>query len=247
MLHAILSSKSGRLHSGDAVTKWRDIFRGSEDLITATVIERLSYLSGATAWSVLTKALGNTLSDFRIAELVEIEFWPMWEHESRKFGVEPDVFMQFDLGDPVKRYHLIVESKFWGNSQSTSQWAYQLSAYDQLLQSEEIDSADSVVYIAIGGANDSDLWRQHMLAELDKEELFQTANITNLSFGMIGWMELVKACVVTKPSSPEEARILKDMIKGLGLYGYSYIKTPNQLESMKPIQNAEQALALLAM
>ena len=220
MLHAILSSKSGRLRSGDTVTKWRDVFRNSEDLITATILERLSYLSGVTAWSILRKALGNTLVNFRVAKLVEIEFWPMWEHEDRKLGVEPDVFMQFDLGDPVKRYHLIIESKFWGNSQDVNQWAYQLSAYGQLLQTEELEPADSVVYFGIGGVKNSVLWRERMLAELDEEEHFQAANIENLSFGMIGWMELVKACVETNHSSPEEERILNDMIKGLGLYGY---------------------------
>ncbi|WP_286698103.1 hypothetical protein [Sulfitobacter sp. TMED3] len=247
MLHAILSSKSGRIHSGDTVTKWRDIFRGSEDLITATVIERLSYLSGPTAWSILRKASGNMLDDFRVGELVEIEFWPMWEHQERKLGVEPDVFMQFDLGDPVKRYHLIVESKFWGNSQDVNQWAYQLSAYGQLLQSEELQPADSVVYLAIGGVKNSMLWRENMLAELGKEKRFQAANIEKLSFGMIGWMELVKACCETNHSSPEEKRILKDMIKGLGLYGYSYIETPRQLEAIKPLRTAEQTLALLSM
>ncbi|MBU2983474.1 hypothetical protein KO498_16835 [Lentibacter algarum] len=245
MLHAILSSKAGRLHSSEDSVRWRDIFKGSEDLITATLFERLAYLSGPTAWALLRAAMGGHGDTFRMAELAELEFWPMWPHKARTMGVEPDVFLQFDLGDPAQRFHVIVESKFAGNGQSSEQWAVQLSAYAQLL-SEDLTAADHVVYLAIDGISKGEQWQKDMLEAVKAHPLVQEANVENVSFEMCDWKDLAKACATTKPATPQERRILGDMTKALGLFGYHHVIRPKQLEDMKPLATVEQSLAMLS-
>lgn len=112
MLNAILNSKSGRLNAADEQSiRWRDLFRGSEDLVTSTIFERLSYLPALTAWSLLAVAAGGQLTAYRMADLAEMEFWPFWDADDRVRGVEPDVFIRIELGDPGRSVQIIVEAK----------------------------------------------------------------------------------------------------------------------------------------
>lgn len=72
-------------------------------MLTASVFERLSYLPGADLWSILHTAFPD-LPPYRVAELKEIIFWPRWKDiESDGGQVEPDVIMDFELGDAELR------------------------------------------------------------------------------------------------------------------------------------------------
>ena len=52
MLSAILHGKAGRVEGADDEPRsYRDLFRASEDLLTATVLERLAYLEAADFWN----------------------------------------------------------------------------------------------------------------------------------------------------------------------------------------------------
>lgn len=56
MLVALTNGKAGRVGSEiKAGTSWRDVFRTSEDLLTATVFGRLAYLRGAKVMVDLAK------------------------------------------------------------------------------------------------------------------------------------------------------------------------------------------------
>ena len=77
MLNAILNSKSGRLSRDDEHNiRWKEIYRASEDLLTATIFERLSYLPPEIAWELLVSASGGQLPKYRLVEITNIEFWP---------------------------------------------------------------------------------------------------------------------------------------------------------------------------
>jgi hypothetical protein len=76
LLHAVLGSKAGKLPVSDGTVSWRSAFRISEDLLTASVFGRLSYLDGPALWRVLRTTFGHSLPEYRVAELKEIAFWP---------------------------------------------------------------------------------------------------------------------------------------------------------------------------
>lgn len=85
--------------------------QGPQDLVTATIFERLSYLPAPTAWQLLADASGDKLHPYRVVDITGIEFRPMWSNKERALGVEPDVFITLDLGGPARKVHVIVEAK----------------------------------------------------------------------------------------------------------------------------------------
>ncbi|NDW01929.1 hypothetical protein [Salipiger sp. PrR002] len=83
MLNSILHSKAGRAGEEDRIF-WRESFQTREDHITATFIERLSYLSGPTAMKLLREAARHDSADgaqlfaWKTAEFATVDFWPRW-------------------------------------------------------------------------------------------------------------------------------------------------------------------------
>lgn len=75
MLHAILHGKAGRIEREGESLCWRDLFKGSEDLLTATFFGRLPHLSDGALHAVLRFLLGDNPLDpatfQRLANLVE--------------------------------------------------------------------------------------------------------------------------------------------------------------------------------
>ncbi len=127
MLQAVISGKAGRfpVANGEESVSWRKAFRISEDLLTASVFGRLAYLDDEVLWRIMRPTFGAPLPDLRVAELENIAFWPKWTDAIEDDGkVEPDVFLDFKLGDPVAPVRLIVEAKLWKHpSEAARQWA----------------------------------------------------------------------------------------------------------------------------
>ncbi len=74
MLHAILHGKAGRIEREGESLRWRDLFKGSEDLLTATFFGRLPHLSDGALGAVLRFLLGDNPLD--PATFQRLELWP---------------------------------------------------------------------------------------------------------------------------------------------------------------------------
>tara|TARA_R110000737_G_scaffold260039_2_gene268445 strand:+ start:230 stop:964 length:735 start_codon:yes stop_codon:yes gene_type:complete len=232
MLNAILHAKSGRHGEAEARTPWRETFRANEDHITATLFERLSYLSGSTAMSILAEATrrdaggdGAKLFGWRMAEITEIAFWPKWDisPEQGRYR-EPDLFMTIKAGDPQQVIHLIVEAKKGDAEQKQHQWCDQLGCYDP---GEQDDAAvDMLGYLAIGG-------------RVQNPEAFRAAARkirSDTLFAIAGWEDMARGVAqALEATVPAEARILKDMQEALTLFGYLHVKFEDTLKHMAEV------------
>ncbi len=151
MLNAVLSGKktgSGieglRLELGEA--------KGAEDVITASVFERLAYLPDDLFSAVFSELLGESFGP-----LGRLDFWPNWELPERT--VEPDVVL--DDGTTT----LLVEAKRHDTFRQQTAWqlAGELQAgwhNDQLL--------GNTVLITLGGMERHDEpTRLALLAEVE--------------------------------------------------------------------------------
>ena len=109
----------------------------------------MSYLSGNLAWILLFDAAEGSLPSFRVAELKDIDFWPMWGLEGRSRGVEPDVFMTLDLGDPSKRVHVILEAKRGSATQYEYQWRAEIKAWNGELDDSVESAPDMLILLTL--------------------------------------------------------------------------------------------------
>lgn len=246
MLNAIFESKSGRLsREADQNIRWRDLFKGSEDLVTSTIFERLSYLSSGTAWQLLTLAAGGRLQHYRLAELNSIVFWPLWSTEDRARGVEPDVFIEFDLGDPTKKVHVIVEAKHDG-AQTASQLTAEVRAWSEAVDAGDLEQPDQLVVLAIGG-----LPVENKIKNLQKAFAQSVSEMKTPAEGiilaMVGWRDIARAVTVHAPRNTHEARIVGDMIQALELFGYYHIIKPDHLERLVSHRPVDRKLTALLM
>lgn len=231
MLNAILNSKAGRLSTDDERSiRWRELFKDSEDLVTATVLERLSYLSPEVAWRLLVDAASGQLPAYRVAELVDVEFWPMWEVDDRKRGVEPDAFLSLKLGDPTRHIHIILEAKH-GGAQRANQWAAEIGAWKESVASEDERLPDLLVLLAIEG-NVAGWEREDQLQAFFERMRKQHADLPELRVVMIEWKDIARACSNFTSSFAHEQRIITDIQSGLELCGYFHLVVPEQLEHL---------------
>lgn len=230
MLNAILESKSGRLsRDAEKNIRWSDLFRGSEDLVTATLFERLSYLPAETAWQLLATAANGQLHPYRMVELKTLEFWPMWETEDRARGVEPDIFIDIALGDPARRTQVIVEAKH-GGAQYAGQLKNEVMAWSKAVADGELEMPDDLIVMAVGGIASASrkLQLEHDFAAATAE----LEDVPNLAMVTLDWSDLARAVSLYLPRNPHEGRILKDMERALGLYGYRYMVATRHLEEL---------------
>ncbi|MNF72663.1 hypothetical protein D3C84_546450 [compost metagenome] len=113
MLNAVLAGKK-RGTGLEGLRLRIGVAEGAEDVVTATVFERLAYLPDELFCAVFAELL-----DMPFGPLREISYWPSW-YLSNGSRVEPDVF----LGDDQQ--HLLVEAKRHDNTRQ--QCAEQLAA-----------------------------------------------------------------------------------------------------------------------
>ncbi|KQW47209.1 MULTISPECIES: hypothetical protein [unclassified Ensifer] len=223
MLQAIVSGKAGRLPASDDTISWRSAFRMSEDLLTASVFGRLAYFSGPVLWRILRRTFGPTLPDFSVAELDDISFWPTWDESGEINGtVEPDVFLDFKLGDPAISMRLIVEAKFGTYpTQYADQWVRQWTAYRET----NGDEGNRVVLAAIGGLG------KNVEATVEKIVGEIAASGHDILVVAAGWDRLLTAIEEerARPMDRSATRVLDDIVTALGLAGYQHLRLLGEL------------------
>ncbi|AXV36529.1 hypothetical protein BFW41_22295 [Aeromonas hydrophila] len=141
MLHAILRNKAGRIEREGESLRWRDLFKGSEDLLTATFFGRLPHLSDGALGAVLRFLLGDNPLD--PATFQRLELWPKLTSLQDRRYVEPDVLLHF--GDAL----VVIEVKpSFGGDQYREQWLAQVNAV--VSEAEFDDYEDRLYYVALG-------------------------------------------------------------------------------------------------
>ncbi|MCR3908328.1 hypothetical protein NUK47_06005 [Aeromonas hydrophila] len=141
MLHAILHGKAGRIEREGESLRWRDLFKGSEDLLTATFFGRLPHLSDGALRAVLRFLLGDNPLD--PATFKRLELWPKLASLQDRRYVEPDVLLHFD--DAL----VVIEVKPpFGGDQYREQWLAQVNAV--VSEAEFDDYEDRLYYVALG-------------------------------------------------------------------------------------------------
>lgn len=228
MLNAFLNNKAGTTQVDISVgTSWRAALKSSEDMLTATVFERLSYLPGADLWSILHMAFPD-LPSYRVAELKEITFWPRWKDHGRGEGkVEPDVIMHFELGDSQSQVTLVIEAKTGGvqcANQITRQWK----------SAQKIEGISNPILVLVGGLD------RDALPELRK-------NLGIDPKHMVGgnWPALAKALKLAPRTTNEITRILEDSLAALASWGYRYIDLTLPKFALKRHAHVNDVLAAL--
>ena len=141
MLHAILRGKAGRIEREGESLRWRDLFKGSEDLLTATFFGRLPHLSDGALRAVLRFLLGDNPLDSTTFQ--RLELWPKLASLQDRRYVEPDVLLHFD--DAL----VVIEVKPpFGGDQYREQWLAQVNAV--VSEAEFDDYEDRLYYVALG-------------------------------------------------------------------------------------------------
>lgn len=180
--------------------------RGSEDLLTASVFERLGYLSKQTLnlffYEVFKKSsLGDKIVD--LGCLDEIEFWPEWYLSDRR-RVEPDCFLKFE------NLNLIVEAKRWDvQQQDFGQWDRELTAYWRL------STKKKVIFFAVGGLDESHLKDVQALKTefCDKYPLIDRNAFLLIAISWSSLWKIIKQFEVT--SIPPEQRVIRDICNAI--------------------------------
>lgn len=238
MFKAVVRGKSGGVRSDiqndDAVSSriGLDIPSIREDVLSAAVFTRLSYMPANRFWQLLCSIYSN-LPYREHVELKNIEFWPTWSHpdEKRKF-VEPDIFLQFDIGDPKKSVDLIIEVKRFetGTVQSYKQHIDQISCY--FADEEMINKGDTLYFLTLGGLGNEpegqvEKLRQKALDQLDYET-FKTPNI-----GGASWSMMSNAVSNQSKYWPETNKLLLSDLKEILIYA-GFKKRVYFSEAMSP-------------
>jgi hypothetical protein len=218
MLSAILHGKGRRLPEGvGPADSLRKVFVRSEDMLTSTVFERLSYLDGPTLWAVLAATFRPTpLPERNVVELLDLEFWPTWGQARDTLGksVEPDVVIRLSAGDPPTTWTLIVECKFGGGLQDPGQWMNEWIAC--LAERENAEQPGETVLLALGGVH-------YDGPERMVERLAGTAKATRglaLQVAAADWTDLLWSIGQVDAPGSVARRIFEDIRSALDLHGY---------------------------
>lgn len=200
MLRAIIHGKAGRIDSNGENVTWRHLFKSREDLLTAAIFTRWSYLSAESKHTLLQ----NWIKDFEItdSDYKDIEFWAKFdlEVEGREF-VEPDVLIRF------KDFNVLIEVKPpKGGSQKYEQWNRELEGY---FSSEDLP----VHFLAIGrNTVNAATWKNKLLEKNNHLESIITKSWKSVA-------ESIYNLTKHTDTSLQDNQILSDMIEALKIYG----------------------------
>jgi hypothetical protein len=240
VLVALLNGKAGTISDDvKAGSSWRNVFKSSEDLLTAAVFERLAYLRGPLLWAILREAFGTDLPAYKVVDLIDASFWPTWpENDEGTKTVEPDVFLRFKAGDPEIRIDVIVEAKYRpGYDQYADQWRRQWIAYHRYVA----DGEGATAYLlAVGGLGAHAATTMHRLqAELLADGLEVKVIAGN-------WPKLLDAVTTAREQSEsgEEGRLLEDITEAMALAGFRQVTQYRDLRSHTRIDPASKEVVL---
>jgi hypothetical protein len=225
MLNAITHGKGRHFQSdisaGDSLRK---AFLRSEDMLTATIFERLAYLSGPVVWQILGLTFRpRFLPSLQIVQLEEIEFWPTWSEARGRLGksVIPDVVLRLSAGDPPRSLVLIVECKLDG-SQDPNQWAEEWIAHADEYPSSQ--RPDEVWLLALGGR--PPLFEgavARFVAEIHRNRGVEIQAAAG------DWTDLLRALDNLDLSAITDRRIVLDIRQALDLFGYRTFSPMSEL------------------
>ena len=198
MLNAIFSRKKRGTGLQNQQTTL-ELAEGAEDVLTASVFERLAYLPDELLTKVLSELLGEPFGP-----LQAIKYWPSWYLQDGT-RVEPDVLLQ-----DAQRC-VLIEAKRHDHvrQQSARQLANELLAgwHGEYL-------GDTCILLALGGLEDaSEDGRQRLLGEvLDR---LPAGSATRFSLVCRSWQQLYQALESqVDPESPAGLqRLLDDIAK----------------------------------
>lgn len=204
MLNAVLAGKKRGtgLHSSHMALEEAE---GAEDVLTASVFERLSYLPEDLLARVLSDVLGEPFGP-----LQRIEYWPSW-YLADGTRVEPDVLLE------GSEYTVLVETKRYDTVRQ--QLATQL-ANELLAGWQQNVLSDPCILLTLGGLNDySEAGRQRLLAEL--QPYLTNGKAGRFKLVCASWQQLYQALEAHLPpdSPPGCLRLLDDIAKCYAWHG----------------------------
>jgi len=191
-----------------------ELYQSYEDLLTASIWERIGYLPDSVIWHIVQKALAASCSaemPLIVGALEAFRFWPRWQF--KEGWVEPDVFLQFETCD------VIVEAKRFDDAdqQNPEQLAQELTAYFTTYPKR---APTCVVLLAVGGLPD---YEKNIVTCL-REQVLSRISATSrqrVQFGAISWSSLYRALEPIVAGSADTAagtRLLRDMKRALVLH-----------------------------
>lgn len=182
---------------------------GAEDLLTASVFERLAYLPDEVFKDVMKHLLGEENAP---GTLEEITFWPSWYEGKESRRVEPDVVLEC-----TERIVIVEAKRYDGCGQ---QYAYQLAG--ELRAANEKEVARPIL-LAVGGMRndgkeEADRMRQEVSAALNDQYEY------NFEYDLVfrSWRQLYVSFAEAVRKRPENSglqRILKDVEQAYDWHG----------------------------
>jgi hypothetical protein len=242
MLNAILRTKAGNIDIDGNDTSWSTLYRSREDLLTATVFERLSYLPDGLMWELLCRSSVRSADCPALGSLTRIDYWPTYSHPAGG-RVEPDAVLAFDQGV------LVVEAKLEGNVQSAHQWANEWAAYFFEVSGGfrvESQNRDRVYLLAIGGfAKLDEIALKGLVSEAQGFLSAYMTQVPPIQVVALRWRDLAEAILRTDISFVDDRAqhgcrtVLQDLSAALEFHGYGsnpWVADLLTLRWIKPIE-----------
>lgn len=212
MLNAIHHHKTrGSVYAQEPM---EELYQSYEDLLTASIWERIGYLPDSVIWHIVKKAFaasGSAEMPLEAGALEAFSFWPSWTFKEGR--VEPDVFLQFETCD------VIVEAKRLDDAdqQNPEQLAKELTAYFTTYPNR---GSICVGLLAVGGLPD---YEKNIVTRLRDQVLSRVSATSRqrVKFGAISWSSLYRVLEPIVADSADTAagtRLLRDMKRALALH-----------------------------
>ncbi|CAM3317739.1 hypothetical protein [Polaromonas hydrogenivorans] len=208
MLTAITSGKAGRIQIDGVEHKvsWREVFRRSEDLLTAAIFGRMRYLSETSLNSVMSLLIGKESAE-ELGHLQRIDFWRNLDGTHSRTRVQPDVLMWFDNA------LVIVEIKPpFGGDQYLEQWKAQIHAVVNLCAQDGENSPACVHFVGLG--------RNTLDVKEQSYEHFDTQGVFDLTLHTAEWEALSAAIPRMRVDAlAADLAVFDDWLSAMELFG----------------------------